>query len=128
MSGLTWANDLTEWREHLPVDPENALVAGFHLYNFNRCITPACWSDTVEPIAREYPVVTAELGEDTCDSAFIERYMDWADARGISYLAWTWNAWDSCELGPALITDESGAPTGFGEGFRDHVLGLRDDA
>jgi hypothetical protein len=47
-----------------------------------------------------------------------------ADAHGVSYVGWTFNAWD-CATGPALVTDLAGTPTTFGQGFRDHGLTLR---
>jgi len=123
LSGIDYANDLSRWLEMAPTDPARSLVAGFHLYNFTRCRDAACWEATVAPVAEVVPVVTAELGEDTCGSDFIVDYMTWADARDISYLAWTFNAW-SCRWGPSLIADESGTPTPFGAGFRQHVQEL----
>ena len=74
-------------------------------------------------VAGRFPVVTDELGEDDCAHGFIDRYMKWADARGISYLGWTWNVWN-CRSGPALIKSTDGTPTGFGVGFRDHLRNL----
>jgi endoglucanase len=123
LSGLRYANDLTRWLEFAPEDPLDALLAGFHLYNFNQCITVECWDETVAPVAASVPVITAELGENTCEGGFIQQFMDWADARGVSYLGWTFNTWD-CNRGPAMIVDEAGTPTPFGQVFRDHVLGL----
>jgi len=54
--------------------------------------------------------------------------MSLADAHGIGYLGWTWDAvssggW-SCTGGPSLITDYRGTPTGFGVGLRDHLRAL----
>jgi hypothetical protein len=69
------------------------------------------------------PVVTGEIGEENCAHDFIDPYMSWADAHGVSYLAWGWNVWD-CAL-PGLITDYDGTPTPYGEGFRDHLAALR---
>lgn len=123
VSGIDYANDLSRWLEMAPTDPLDSLVAGFHLYNFTRCRDAACWEATVAPVAEVVPVVTTELGEDTCRSDFVVSYMTWADDRDISYLGWTFNAW-SCRWGPSLIADESGTPTPFGAGFRQHVLDL----
>lgn len=123
VSGIDYANDLSRWLEMAPTDPARSLVAGFHVYNFTRCNNVACWDATVAPVAEAVPVVTSELGEDTCTSDFVVDYMGWADARDISYLGWTFNAW-SCRWGPSLIADESGTPTPFGSGFRQHVLAL----
>jgi hypothetical protein len=54
--------------------------------------------------------------------------MPFADAHGIGYLGWTWDAvapgsW-TCRGGPSLIVNYAGGPTGFGVGFRDHLLSL----
>lgn len=122
VSGINYANDLGRWLEMAPTDPVDALMAGFHLYNFNLCDDRPCWEATVLPVAMEVPVITAELGEDTCGGTFIEGYLDWADDHDVSYLGWTFNPWD-CRSGPALVSDHAGTPTPFGRAFRDHILG-----
>lgn len=68
-------------------------------------------------------MVTGELGENDCAHGYIDQYMPWADAHGISYLGWTWDTWD-CANGPALISNYDGTPTAFGIGFRDHLASL----
>jgi hypothetical protein len=123
LGGLQWANDLSGWLRWEPKDPKHQLVASFHLYNFNECIDASCWQDTVLPVAARVPVVTGELGENDCAHRFIDGYMPWADAHGISYLGWAWNPWN-CKSGPALITDWQGTPTPFGEGLKAHLLAL----
>jgi hypothetical protein len=122
IGGLAWANDLSQWFANRPADPANALVASFHNYNFNVC-DPTCWNSTVAPLAAQVPVVTGELGENDCAHGYIDQYMPWADAHGISYLGWTWDTWD-CANGPALISNYDGTPTAFGIGFRDHLAAL----
>jgi hypothetical protein len=122
VSGIDYANDLSRWLELMPSDAEHNLIAGFHLYNFNRCVSARCWDEVIAPVAARVPVVTTELGEDACVGAFIRNYMTWADAHDVSYVGWAFNAWD-CRKGPALITDESGTPTPSGQVFRDHLLG-----
>jgi endoglucanase len=69
------------------------------------------------------PVVTGENGESDCAHGYVDSYMAWADAHGISYLGWTWNPWD-CSSGPALISDWNGTPTPYGAGLRDHLAAL----
>jgi hypothetical protein len=120
LGGLQWANDLGGWLTWRPRDPLRQLVAAFHLYNFNACGDAACWDRVIKPVAAKVPVVTGELGENDCAHGFIDGYMPWADAVGISYLGWTWNTWD-CKSGPALISGYDGTPTAFGEGFRAHL-------
>jgi hypothetical protein len=120
LGGLEWANDLSGWREHLPVDSEHQLVASVHVYPNNPCNADACWSSTLAAIARSYPVVAGEIGEFDCQSAFIEQFMNWADANGVSYLGWSWNTYE-CSAGPALIANVNGEPTAFGAGLRAHL-------
>lgn len=121
--GLAWTNDLTGWLTHKPTDPTGNLVASLHLYNFNACKDSGCWASQYEPISKTLPVITGELGEDDCGKGFIDTYMPWADARGISYLGWTWNTW-SCTGGPALLSAYDGTATAFGAGLRDHLKSL----
>jgi endoglucanase len=120
LGGLAWSNDLSGWLRWRPRDPLHQLIASFHLYNFNACDTAACWNTTVEPVAVVVPVVTGELGENDCAHGFIDGYMPWADAAGVSYLGWTWDTWN-CNSGPALISGYDGTPTAFGTGFQSHL-------
>ena len=52
--------------------------------------------------------------------------MNWADENNVSYVAWTWNAtsksWPCSSH--SLIADETGTPSPYGIGFRDHLLTL----
>lgn len=119
IGGLGWANYLSGWLANEPIDPANALVASFHNYNWLDCFAN-CWATTIASVASRVPVVTGEIGENDCNHDYIDPYMAWADAHGISYLGWTWNTWD-CVNGPALISDYTGTPTPFGIGLRDHL-------
>jgi hypothetical protein len=124
LGGLAWANDLSGWLKWRPRDPLHQLIASFHVYNFNTCATVTCWNATVAPVAKVAPVVTGELGENDCAAGFVDTYMPWADAEGISYLGWTWDTWN-CNSGPALVSNYHGTPTAFGAGFRAHLLSLQ---
>lgn len=126
LSGLNWAGDLSAWNTWVPNDPQRQLIADLHLYNFSQYNTKASWDQTVAPTAAVYPVVAGEIGETDCAHGFIDELMNWFDAKGVSYLGWTWDAaggW-SCTNGPSLISDYTGTPTGFGVGFRDHLAAL----
>lgn len=121
LSGLDYANDLSEWSERAPADDQ--LIAGFHNYPGQKCSNAACWAGKVETVAAGHPVITAEFGQRNCQSDFLDRYMNWADLRGIGYLAWAW--WvlpvEGC-ANYALITDLEGTPTpGYGAQFRAHL-------
>ncbi|GAC1316664.1 MAG: hypothetical protein NVSMB25_02800 [Thermoleophilaceae bacterium] len=124
VGGLAYANDLSSLLEHLPHDPLRRLIASFHVYNFNECIDERCWDGVLGPIGRRLPIVTGELGEDDCAHGFIDRFMRYADAHGISYLGWSWNAVSCGADGPALITSPDGTPTPFGQGLHDHLAQL----
>lgn len=119
VSGLDWGGDLRSWEEFRPDDPQRALVAGAHLYDFKRCITPRCWDDEIAPVSASTPVVITEFGDSDCNGDFSRTVMNWADTAQVSYLAWTWNPWD-CGGGPALISSIDGSATPYGRAIRDH--------
>jgi endoglucanase len=120
LGGLGYANDLTGWLAHVPIDPLGQLAASFHLYNFNPCADATCWDAQIAPVAVRVPVITGELGENDCAHGLLDAYLPWADAHHVSYLGWSWNAWD-CAKGPALISGYEGTATAFGQGLRDHL-------
>ncbi|WPO70170.1 glycoside hydrolase family 5 protein [Streptomyces sp. KN37] len=122
-AGIAYSNDLSGWLEHAPHDPAGNLAAAWHVYNFNACADESCWNRTLAPVADRVPLVAGEIGENTCSHGFVDRVMKWFDDRRLSYLGWTWNAWD-CSSGPALIRSYDGTPTPFGIGLRDHLRAL----
>ena len=121
-TGIDSGNNLSAWTRFRPHDPAHQLVAGFHAYNFDACVTASCWEQQVGPLARRVPVVTTELGAADCSDRFINRFMSWADSRGISYIAWAWDP-SSCNA-PSLVSSWYGKPTPYGSGFRSHLLAL----
>ncbi|WP_369689018.1 hypothetical protein [Streptomyces sp. Wb2n-11] len=46
--GLEWTNNLSRWLEFKPADPTGNLMASWHSYNFNGCVTTSCWTATSE--------------------------------------------------------------------------------
>ena len=124
VGGLTWANDLSQWLTYKPADPTGNLIASWHSYNFNGCVTTACWDSTIGTVAAQVPVQAGEIGQNTCAHDYIDQVMAWADAHGVGYTAWTWNPWGVCDSsGNDLITDWNGTPTStYGEGFQAHLL------
>lgn len=142
VGGLDYANDLSGWLEHAPVDPLNQEVASFHNYMGEECDNVGCWEREIAPVAARVPVVTGEFAEDNFESptcgvktpnTFDEDYMNWADGHGVSYLAWGWVAETQSEIEAEgcsafyLIDDyESYAPASpNGTVVRSHLLALK---
>lgn len=124
LGGLAWSNDLSQWLANKPTDPQNNLAASVHIYNFNACANSSCWDSQIAPVAAQVPVLAGEIGENDCASGFINTLTSWFDQHSIGYLAWTWTASGNCGGTPALISDWSGTPTGYGAGYKAHLLSL----
>jgi hypothetical protein len=125
VGGVQYANAMTQWLAHKPRDPAGQLAASVHDYDFNACGSASCWQREYAPVAVKVPVIAGEIGESGGTGAFVNRYMRWADTRGVSYLGWTWDAW-GCSSGPVLISAYSGKPCpGYGAAYRTHLLAHR---
>jgi hypothetical protein len=123
-AGLRWTNDLRQWLAYKPNDPTGNLMASWHTYNFNACVTPACWDAEIGAVAAQVPVHAGEIGQDTCAHDYIDQVMTWLDQKGLGYTAWTWNPW-GCSGGNVLIEDYNGTPTQtYGAGYRAHLLSV----
>ncbi len=124
LGGLAYANNLSQWLQNEPVDPNNNLIASFHLYNASSCNSASCWDAQVAPVAAQVPVIAGEMGENDCTHSFIDDAMNWFDQHDIGYLAWAWNTYD-CSSFPSLISSYDGTPTPYGEGLKDHLASLK---
>jgi endoglucanase len=122
--GIAFTNDLSQWLAFKPSDPTGNLIASWHSYNFNACVSTSCWDSTIGSVNRQVPVLIGEIGQNSCAHNYIDQLMAWADTNGVGYAAWTWNPWGVCNsVGNVLILDWAGTPTStFGEGFRAHLL------
>jgi hypothetical protein len=126
VSGIDWANNLSQWLTYRPSDPLGQLAAEAHVYGNNACGSNACLDAQVAPVAQVVPVVFGETGpsydDSDCGSTNISRLMTWADAHNIGYEAWTWNTWGTCN---SLISNYDGTPRGaYGTWVRNHYLGF----
>jgi endoglucanase len=118
LGGEEYSNDLTSWLQFKPTDPDNNLVASFHSYNFNACITQSCWTSQVQPVIASVPVIAGEIGENDCAGSYIDSLTAWLESQNTSFLAWAWNADFACSSGPGLITDYTGTPTNYGAAYK----------
>jgi hypothetical protein len=124
--GIDYANDLSQWLSHEPVDPLGQLIAEAHVYGKNTCDTTSCFDSTYAPVAAKAPLLFGETGEtwdaSDCGSSYVSTFMNWADAHSVGYEAWTWDTWGNCS---ALIADYSGSPySAYGSWVRSHYLSL----
>jgi len=123
-SGIDWANTMTQWLANKPSDPLGQLMAEAHVYGKNYCASVSCFDTNYAPVAASVPLVFGETGEtyddSSCGSTNISTFMNWADAHGVGYEAWTWNDWGTCGV---LISDFSGTPANaFGSWVKNHYL------
>jgi endoglucanase len=116
LGGEEYSNDLTQWLTYEPTDSAHNLVASWHSYSFNTCATQACWTSQVAPVMAKVPVIVGETGESDCGGSYINSLTTWLNSQSTGYLAWTWDAWGSCEN--VLITDYAGDPTPFGAAYK----------
>jgi hypothetical protein len=142
LGGIDYNADLTQLLGHLPTDPQHQLVASAHVYDFVQGSgIDAMFTNQLEPIAKQMPVVLGELGERHCDSgtaAYTSHVLSLVNKEAtkgslFGVLGWTWNARTSTsqgwqcptgpngEGGPLLIRDYRGTPTVMGGVLRTWI-------
>jgi len=131
VGGLQYAEDLSGWLTHEPVDslPVPQIAASFHNYEGDGiCDEVSCWGSVIAPIAAEVPVVTGEFAQDECgaaDDGFDDSYMSWADQHGVSYLAWGWFVGATPDCNDYYLVDADGSPASpNGVALHDHLQAL----
>jgi hypothetical protein len=117
VNGLGWGNDVIGAAARLPVDPENKIALGWHVYDEfddkSKCTTPNCFESKIAPLAKQYPIVITEFGSRLhCNPNHDKGVMEFAARNGIGLVGWAWYPSD-CGF-PALIKDWSGTPTAAG--------------
>jgi hypothetical protein len=121
--GIQYANSQTQWLANKPNDPANNLAAAWHSYANQGCNQYYCWDTKIKPVMKVVPVIVGEIGQNDCQTNYIDSLMNFLDANGGHYLAWAWNTFD-CSSFPSLLSNYDGTPTAFGVGVRDHLLAL----
>jgi len=126
VEGRSTSTDFSGWTNYKVIDPLSQLILSNHNYQgMTGNNTLESWNKNYLPITLEVPFLTGELGQADCKSDYVDKYMDWADSSGVSYLGWTWN--DESKYWPcigkhSLVKDSEGTPTGHGIGFKNHFL------
>jgi endoglucanase len=120
LGGVQYSNTLTRWLAYKPNDPRNNLAASWHVYNFNWCKTVACYDSQVAPVAAVVPLIATEIGTDPYDATWMTTLMNWLEARGASYLVWSWSTWGQAN---SLLTNFNGTPSSpYGVLVRNYLL------
>jgi len=115
-------NSSTTPSGYMPTDTLNNIVVSQHLYNNAACSSLSCWNNTIAPVALHYPIITGEFGDTDCTTTYSSQVLPWLDTNEISYLAWTWDTWNSCQ---ALITDYTGTPKSpYGQFYHDYLANV----
>jgi endoglucanase len=147
ISGESWSGDLSSWLASVPTDTLSphqigAVWHAYPLYSATSYTDPSYLTPNNENgnvmtqiqsiLAAGYPVVTTEYGDQNTVAAaagaalsttapFAAEVLTFADANGVSYVAWTWDVWQNPSN--VLITDAAGDPTpGFGAYVQAHYL------
>jgi aryl-phospho-beta-D-glucosidase BglC (GH1 family) len=107
-----------EWLNNRPTDPINQLIASVHAYNQAYI---GHFNSNIGVVAEQVPVIMGEIGEKDCADEDLNVLLPWAEAHGVSYLAWSWST-GNCATDPSLITNYEGTPTNYGLGYREYLL------
>ena len=139
LGGLQYSNTLTSWAMYKPTDSMNNLAPAWHIYNFNGCAATTCWNMAPTTLAASYPIVATEFGENDCKAGtFLTSLLSFLDSKSASYLAWTWDAWGTCQAGTAsggspatgspwalMMSYTNGTPnSAYATAVHDHFAGL----
>ncbi len=119
LGGVAYSAHLSQWLHYRPTDPAGNLVAAWHIYAGSQCNVQACWDAEGAPVAAQVPLIAGEFGQSDCGRTFVDQLLNWHDAHGAGYLAWTWNVW-GCN-GPSLISDYNGTPTTLGQALKERL-------
>jgi endoglucanase len=118
LSGLDEGNDLSGWLASRPKDSSGQEVASFHLFDIFPCKAVACWSKSIEPLARHVPVVAAEVGSDICSPSVPASFYSWALAHRVGYLGAYWDVGTCGQGSSMLVSSSTGTPTPLGSALR----------
>jgi endoglucanase len=122
--GIQYAETVDQWLREAPHDPDGNLIASVHVYSFNQCSNLACYNGAMQHVAGRVPMLIGEFGpnltvpytdalDNSCpvrdigNTGFDSTLLRWALRNGVSWTAWSWNAWGDCW---SLIRSFDGRP------------------
>jgi len=126
VSGIDYANNLSQWLSYEPQDPQHQLIAEAHVYGKNTCADPTCFNAQMLPVTQVVPMIWGESGEtydaSDCGSSIVSTNFPWAMAHTAGVEAWTWDTWGTCL---SLIATDAGAPySGYGQWVQSYYAQL----
>jgi hypothetical protein len=82
------------------------------------CSSVSCYATSYAPVATLMPLDAGEVGPNGSTDTSTTAFLNWMDAHGASYYAWTWNTWG------ALISSDAGTPDApWGSDFERRLMG-----
>lgn len=125
VGGLDFAYDLKGLPQYAIPDGVNVAYAS-HPYDFNTKM-PGSWDQDWGFLAATHPIVVTEFGRHprspvACDPAYPQQLIDYANAKGIGWIAWAWYT-GGCTF-PSLIEDYDGTPTDTGAMVKTELQAL----
>jgi hypothetical protein len=126
VSGIDYANNLSQWLTYEPQDPLHQLIAEAHVYGKNTCADPTCFNAQMLPVTQVVPMIWGESGEtydaSDCGSSIAAVNFPWAMAHTAGVEAWTWDTWGNCD---ALIASTIGTPySAYGQWVKTYYAQL----
>ncbi|MGH8611117.1 MAG: cellulase family glycosylhydrolase [Gammaproteobacteria bacterium] len=130
LSGVDWANGMTQFLTYKPTDPLNNLIATVDVYpNGNTCGSVACYDSQYAPVLAQIPFMAGEFGEsvngNVCSVTASNTLLNWLDQHQSGYMAWVWNSYVQTCGDLELITSYDGTPhSPNGTNYKRHLLNL----
>jgi endoglucanase len=130
---MQYDQDLSGWLANRPSDPIKQMAAAIHPYRLYNSAWdypypnyyPQVFTDAQSILAAGIPVAMTEIGGQNTDGTpscpICSTVTSFADAEGISVMAWAWDIWGDPEN--VLIKDVNGTATdGLGVFYRNWLL------
>jgi hypothetical protein len=132
LSGIYFADDVSQILHYLPRDPLHNLAVSWHVYTqeSGECNTLTCYTQQLAPVAAVMPLLATEFGTSAhsnyCGLGSTPQLLQWLDQHHVAgYMAFSWNvgAQDCGSL--SLISNYNGTPhSPNGTWFKQYLLSV----